>query len=167
MTPYNACRARIEDYLRENRVVYELQHHPLAYTARGVAASEHVPAQHVAKVVIAIAEAQTVMVVLPASHELDLGRLATELGAREAHLATESQFGPMFADCDVGAMPPFGNLYGMSVKVDCSLAGERNFVFPAGTHTDTMRIAFADFVRLVRPTVIDAARERHLHVVAV
>ena len=161
MAPYNACRARLEQYLRENGVVYELEHHPLAYTARGVAASEHVPAHNIAKVVMVIADARTVMVVLPASHELDPGRLATELDAREARLAPEVEFGPTFRDCDVGAMPPFGNLYGMAVYVDRSLTEDTNIVFQAGTHTDTMRIPFADFVRLVEPSVIDVARERH------
>jgi Ala-tRNA(Pro) deacylase len=161
MAPYNACRARLEHYLRESGVGYELQHHPLAYTARGMAASEHLSAQLIAKVVIIVADAQTVMVVLPASHELEPGRLATELDAREARLATELEFGPIFGDCDVGAMPPFGNLYGMAVYVDRSLAEDTNIVFQAGTHTDTMRIPFADFVRLVEPSVIDVARERH------
>ena len=161
MAPHNACRARLEQYLRENGVDYELHHHPLAYTARGVAASEHLSAQLIAKVVIVIADGQSDMVVLPASHELEPGRLATELDAREARLATELEFGPIFRDCDVGAMPPFGNLYGMAVYVDRSLAEDTNIVFQAGTHTDTMRIPFADFVRLVEPSVIDVARERH------
>jgi Ala-tRNA(Pro) deacylase len=162
MAPYNSCRARLAEYFLENSVVHQLLHHPLAYTARGVAASEHIPALHIAKVVIVIADAQTVMVVLPGSHELDPGRLATALDAREARLATEVEFAPMFPDCEVGAMPPFGNLYRMPVYVDRSLTEDADIVFQAGTHTDTLRIAFADFVRLVNPTVIDVARERHM-----
>jgi Ala-tRNA(Pro) deacylase len=162
MASFNSCRARLATYFLESGVVHQLRHHPLAYTARGVAASEHIPALRIAKVVVVIADAHTVMVVLPGSHELDPGRLATALDAREARLATEVEFGPMFPDCEVGAMPPFGNLYGMAVYVDRSLTEEADIVFQAGTHTDTLGIAFADFVRLVNPTVIDVARERHM-----
>ncbi len=157
----NKCRERLEQYLREQGVVYEFQHHPLAYTARGVAASEHLPAREVAKAVMLITDGRLAMVVLPASHEVQISNLARGLGVREARLAEESEFGPTFSDCDVGAMPPFGNLYGLRVYVDASLSEDESIFFQAGTHTDTMRVRYADYVRLVNPKVVNVARPRH------
>jgi Ala-tRNA(Pro) deacylase len=159
-TPVN-CKQRLEQYLREHGVGYEFQHHPLAYTARGVAASERLPAAEMAKAVIVMTDGRLAMVVLPASHELQLSELARGLGAHEARLAEELEFGPAFPDCEVGAMPPFGNLYGLSVFVDVSLGENQSLVFQAGTHTDTMRIKYTDYVRLVNPTVVNVARHRY------
>jgi Ala-tRNA(Pro) deacylase len=157
-----SCLDRLQHYLRTERVAYELQHHPLAFTARGVAASEHVPAREVAKVVIVMVDGQPAMVVLPASHELQLSELAQRLGAGEVRLAEESEFAPLFPDCETGAMPPFGNLYGLPVYVDASLTQSRNIVFEAGMYTITMRVAYSDFARLTRATVVSVAREREL-----
>jgi Ala-tRNA(Pro) deacylase len=154
------CKDRLEEYLREQGVGYQLQHHPPAYTARGVAASEHVPGQEVAKTVIVIANGRTVMVVLPASYHVQLSKLASALQMSEARLANEAEFGPKFPDCEVGAMPPFGQLYGVEVYVDRTLAEDQSIVFQAGTHTDTMRIQYADFARLVHPTMVDISRRR-------
>jgi Ala-tRNA(Pro) deacylase len=117
-------------------------------------------AGQVAKVVIVIADGQPVMVVLPASHEPQLRELASELNASEARLADEAEFAPLFPDCETGAMTPSGNLYGLRVYVDSSLCGEGSPVFQAGTHTDTMRIAYDDFARLVKPTVVRLAHHR-------
>jgi Ala-tRNA(Pro) deacylase len=156
------CKARLEHYLREQGVEYELQHHPLAYTARGVAASEHVLPSHMAKTVIVLAGGQFCMVVLPASHELQLTELARELGVPVARLAGEAEFEPMFPDCEGGAMPPFGNLYGLSVFVDASLAASESIVFEAGTYTDTIRVRYADFARLANAQVVRAAQDREL-----
>jgi Ala-tRNA(Pro) deacylase len=156
-----SCKQRLEQYLREQGVAYEFQHHPLAYTARGVAASEHVPPMEVAKAVIVMADGRLAMVVLPASHELQIAELARGLGAREARLAEELEFGPMFPDCEVGAMPPFGNLYGLPVYMDESLGEDESIVFQAGTHTDTVRIRYPDLVRLVNPVVVNVARRHY------
>jgi Ala-tRNA(Pro) deacylase len=161
MATSTTCKDRLEQYLREHGVGYELQHHPLAYTARGVAASEHVPARVVAKAVIVVADGKQAMVVLPASHELQINELARGLGAREARLAEEPEFGPAFPDCEIGAMPPLGNLYGLTVYVDATLADNQDIVFQAGTHTDTLRIAYTDFMRLANPTTVNIARPRH------
>jgi Ala-tRNA(Pro) deacylase len=160
--PSTTCKQRLEHYLREQSVAYELQHHPVAYTARGVAASEHVPAREVAKAVIVVADGRQVMVVLPATHELQIAGLTRGIGTRDARLAEETEFGSTFPDCEIGAMPPFGNLYGVPVYVDASLAGEESIVFQAGTHTDTMRIKYIDFVRLVNPTIVNVAVRRHV-----
>jgi Ala-tRNA(Pro) deacylase len=157
-----SCLDRLQHYLRTERVAYELQHHPLAFTARGVAASEHVPAREVAKVVIVMVDGQPAMVVLPASHELQLSELAQRLGAGEVRLAEESEFAPLFPDCETGAMPPFGNLYGLPVFADSSFDRDGSLVFQAGTHTDTLRIAYSDFVRLVKPSGVHVGRYRYV-----
>jgi Ala-tRNA(Pro) deacylase len=154
------CKDRLEQHLREQGAAYSIQHHPFAYTARGVAASEHVPGKELAKTVIVIADGGSVMVVLPASYDVQISKLAAALRAREVRLADEREFGPTFPDCELGAMPPFGDLYGLDVYVDQTLAENESIVFQAGTHTDTMRIQYADFARLVHPTIVDIARHR-------
>lgn len=167
MTMSKTCKQRLEEYLREKGVAYTFQHHPLAYTARGVAASEHVPANEMAKPVIVMADGRQVMIVVPATHELQMNELARAIGAYDARLADEREFGPTFPDCEIGAMPPFGNLYGLAVYVDESLSDDETILFQAGTHTDTMRINYADFVRLVNPKVAEVAVRRYVPTVLV
>jgi Ala-tRNA(Pro) deacylase len=157
MTRTATCKNRLEQYLRERQVTYELQHHPLAYTAQHIAAAEHVPGKELAKTVIVISDDRTVMVVVPGTRNVQVSRLATALGVSSARLAEEKEFEALFPDCEVGAMPPFGNLYGMDVYVDRTLAEDERVVFRAGTHTDTMRIKYADFARLAQPIVVDVA----------
>ena len=152
------CKARLERYLRDNGVDYVLEHHPVAYTARGVAASEHIVAKRIAKTVMLLADGRLTMVILPGSEDLDIPALPGALGAAHVRLAQEDEFGPLFADCEVGAMPPFGNLYGVPVYVDASLGEYETIRFEAGTYTDTMSIKYADFTRLVNPTVVHIAR---------
>jgi Ala-tRNA(Pro) deacylase len=147
------CKQRLESYLREQRVPFQVQHHPLVYTAQEVAAVEHVPGRLVAKVVVVIADGKPVMLALPAPYRVDLDRVQALLGAREARLAREEEFLTLFPDCEVGAMPPFGNLYQIPVYVDTALAQDETIIFQAGTHTDTMSLKYADFARLVQPTV--------------
>jgi Ala-tRNA(Pro) deacylase len=152
------CRESLEDYLRENRIPFETQHHPRAVTAQEVAASEHVPGKMLAKTVMVLADREMVMLALPASYQVDLGKAATALGVKEARLAEEEEFEDTFPDCEIGAMPPFGNLYGVPVYVDETLAEDETIVFRSGTHTDTMSVSYADFERLVEPTIAKFAR---------
>lgn len=147
------CRERLEAYLRENGVPFEVQRHPRVVTAQEVAASEHVPGRMLAKTVMVMADGELVMLALPAPYQVDLERVAAALGAGEARLAEEEEFEGAFPDCEVGAMPPFGNLYGVPVYVEESLAEDETIVFRAGTHTETMSVSYADFERLVGPTV--------------
>ena len=147
------CKDRLEGYLRENEVSFEVQHHPRAVTAQEVAATEHVPGKMFAKTVMVMADDMMVMLVLPAPYQVDPGKAAAELGAEEVHLAGEERFEDTFPDCEVGAMPPFGNLYGVPVYVDEALAEDETVVFRAGTHTDTMSVRYADLERLVEPAV--------------
>ena len=146
---------KLETYLRDNKIPYQVQHHPLAYTAQDVAASEHIPGKMLAKVVMVVADGKMVMLALPAPKRVDLAKVGATLGAQDVRLAGEEEFGVLFPDCEVGAMPPFGNLYGLPVCVDQALAEDEVIVFRAGTHTDTMSVKYADFERLVKPTVAD------------
>jgi Ala-tRNA(Pro) deacylase len=147
------CKDRLEGYLREDQVSFETHHHPTAFTAQEVAASEHTPGKMVVKVVMVLADGELAMLAMPAPYQADLDRVAEVLGATEVRLAHEEEFAPAFPDCEVGAMPPFGNLYGLPVYVDEALAEDETIVVQAGTHTDTIRLKYADFERLVRPTV--------------
>ncbi len=145
----------LKQYLDTEAVPYEVLTHAPAYTAQEVAAAQHVAGRELAKVVIARADGAFVMAVLPAPRRLDLQKLGAALGARDVRLATEPEFAALFPQCDPGAMPPFGNLYGLPVVVDASLAADETVVFQAGTHTETVRMRYDDFVSLVRPRVRD------------
>ena len=152
------CKQRLEEYLRGNEVPYQTQHHPRAITAQEVAATEHVPGRMFAKTVMVSTEGgEMCMLALPAPYHVNPEKATAALGAQEASLADEGRFAETFPDCEVGAMPPFGNLYGVPVCVDSALAEDETIVFRAGTHTDTMSVAYADFERLVEPTIADFA----------
>jgi Ala-tRNA(Pro) deacylase len=151
------CKAKLEAYLRENQVPYQTQHHPLAYTAQEVAAREHIPGRLMAKTVMVIMDGKMVMAVICAPCHLNLSKVRAILGGVEARLAHESEFVNAFPDCDLGAMPPFGNLYDIPVYVDHALAEDETIVFRAGSHTDTISLQYADYARLVQPVVADIA----------
>jgi Ala-tRNA(Pro) deacylase len=151
------CRDRLEDYLRENGVPFEVQHHPRTITAQEVAATEHVPGKMLAKVVMVLAGGEMVMLSLPAPYQVDLEKVGKVLGTEEVRLAEEEEFEGTFPDCEVGAMPPFGNLYELPVYVEEALAEDETRCFRAGTHTDTMSVRYADFEQLVKPTVAEFA----------
>lgn len=155
---------RLEAYLRWNEVPYLLKHHPKAYTAKGVAYSEHISGWLMAKVVMVVADGKMVMTVLTANHLVDLNKLAHILGARVVRLAGEAEFEEIFPDCEPGAMPPFGNLYDLPVYVEHSLAREEYIVFQAGTHKDTIRMTFSSYAHLVKPVIADFKTTEHGHV---
>ena len=151
-----SCKERIEGYLDEHGAAYQSHHHPAAaFTAQEIAQAENIPGKLVAKVVMAFSDKRLVMFVLPAPHWVDLEKAGEELGAAHARLATEGEFGPFFPDCELGAMPPFGNLYGIPVYVDRSLAEDRTIFFQGGTHSDIIEMEFADFVRLADAAIVD------------
>jgi len=147
------CKERVRRYLLENNVPFRLEEHYPAYTAQEVAEAEHVPGQQVAKVVMVKADDQMLMLVVPAVRRVDLDMLADFLGRHNLRLAREEEFASFFPDCEVGAMPPFGNLYGLPVYVDVSLTEAPTIIFQAGSHQETMEIAYSDYARLVQPTV--------------
>lgn len=145
---------RLESYLRENGVAFATSSHERAFTAQEVAAQAHISGRDVAKSVMVMLDEELVMVVLPATERLNLGRLRQTTGAKEARLASEWEFMHRFPKCETGAMPPFGNLYGLRVLVADSLADDETIAFNAGTHTDMISMAYSDFVRLVRPEIV-------------
>lgn len=154
------CRERLEQYFREQGVKYEVTAHPEVYTAQEVAAVEHVPGKFVAKVVMAMVDGTITALVLSAPHRVDMSKLTRALGAKEARLAREEEFGHLFPDCEVGAMPPFTNLYHVPAVVDRVLSEDPKIVFNAGTHRETMTVAYRDFERLAAPRQVEFSAPR-------
>lgn len=152
-----AAKQRVEKYLKEQAVRFETMTHPVAYTAQEVAAAQHVPGKQLAKVVLVDADGELVMLVLPASYRVEFPKLKSLLKAKKVRLAREEEFGGTFTDCEVGAMPPFGNLYGLPVYVDNSLADVKEMVFKVGSHTTSMKVGVADYKKLVKPEIADFA----------
>jgi Ala-tRNA(Pro) deacylase len=147
--------AKLREFLDGNGVKYMTISHAPAFTANEIAASAHVPGRDLAKTVMVRMDGVIAMAVVPATNAVDFDALRAASGAARAELAGEAEFGPLFPGCDVGAMPPFGNLYGMKVYADEALADEEQIAFNAGTHTAQIRMSFAEFERLVQPTVAD------------
>ena len=151
------CRERLQEHLVANGVRFELEQHKVAYTAQDLAAVEHVSGRRVAKVVVLMTGGGANLLLMPASSQVDLEKVTAELGIADVRLAHEDEFAGMFEDCDVGAMPPFGSLYGLPVYVDVSLTKAPEITFPAGSHRESMRIRFSDFDRLENPRVVNVA----------
>lgn len=145
---------RLKNYLDANRVEYVTITHLTAYTAQEVAATAHVPGREMAKTVIVKVDGELAMVVLPANEYVDLESLRDATAARDVELAHEAEFRNAFPECEIGAMPPFGNLYGMDVYVADDLTQDRYIAFNAGSHSDVIRMAYEDFDRLVHPRVV-------------
>ncbi len=151
--------ARVRDLLEKEHVPYEMLEHPQAFTAQGVAHASHVSGWQVAKVVVVRPPfGAPLMVVLPASCRLDVDEVEKVSGWPKLDLLSEAGIHDYFPDCETGAMPPFGNLYGLPVLVDWHLAREKDVVFQAGNHRESVRVKWADFERLVHPRVAEFCR---------
>jgi Ala-tRNA(Pro) deacylase len=144
----------LKDFLDKNHIKYVTIRHSPAFTAQEIAASAHVSGRELAKTVMVKVDGKLAMAVLPASFHIDFELLKDGLGARTVELATETEFKDRFPECELGAMPPFGNLFGMDTFVAESLREDEEIAFNAGTHTELLRLAFADFERLVRPKIL-------------
>jgi Ala-tRNA(Pro) deacylase len=144
----------LKKFLDENNVKYLSVRHSSAYTAQEIAAAAHVPGKELAKTVIIKADGKMVMAVLPASYKVSFDNLKEALGVNEVRLAYEQEFLDKFPDCEVGAMPPFGNLYGMDVYVAESLTNQEEITFNACSHTELIKMKFEDFNKLVKPKKI-------------
>jgi Ala-tRNA(Pro) deacylase len=150
---------RARRLLETGDVAYETLPHREAYTAQGVAAAAHVSGWQLAKVLVVRAPGEDpVMVVLPASCRLDTVALARALGKRSVELVPEAEMQRLFPDCETGAMPPFGPLYGMPLWVDACCARAPEIAFQAGNHRELVRMRYADYERLTRPTVAEICR---------
>jgi Ala-tRNA(Pro) deacylase len=148
---------KVEDYLKEKGVAFEVHQHRPVYTAQEVAAEEHVSGDEMAKPVVVHANGNYVMCVLPASYKLDMERVAAVLKAKKVRLADEGELAKLFPDAEVGAGPPIGSLYNLPTLVDEHLAKTEQIVFQAGTHREAIRMKYRDWERLAGPTVADLA----------
>lgn len=148
---------RVQKFLDDAKVPYQVCEHRLAYTAQGVAATQHVRGKEMAKSVILRVKDRYVMAVLPATCHVDMNRFRDVAGGGDVRLAHEAEFTALFPDSDPGAMAPFGHLYGLPVYVDRTLEEDEEVFFNDGTHTETIRMAFRDYRRLAQPVVADFA----------
>lgn len=150
--------SRLAEYLDEYGVIYAAIRHPKAYTAQEVAAQLHCRGKEMVKTVVIKAGPHSILAVLPATHRIDFYMLSDVLQFEDVRLATEPEFQDLFPECEPGAMPPFGNLYGVPVLCDNSLTEDEVIHFNAGTHTEAIRVRFEDFRRLVKPKIASFAR---------
>jgi len=145
---------RLHHFLSDHHVQYASLPHDRAVTAQATAHAAHIQSQRFAKTVMLKVDGKLAMLVMPASYRIDLLRLSRALAAGIVELAEEAEFKDMFPDCEVGAMPPFGHLYGVPVYIDSRLADEPEIAFNAGTHTDAVCMAYAEFEALAKPELL-------------
>ncbi len=145
----------LKEFLDDNNIKYITISHSPAYTAQEIAASAHIPGKGMAKSVLIKIDGKMAMAVLPASDKVDFDLLKTVIGGTNIRLAYEQEFIDKFPDCNVGAMPPFGNLYGMEVYVSKSLTKNEEIVFNACSHSKLVKMFYKDFERLVKPKILD------------
>lgn len=145
---------KVRQYLDDHHVKYKSINHIPAYTAQETAQMAHISGKEIAKCVIVKIDGKLAMIVEPASIRLDLAWLKEWLGAEKLELANEHEFKDCFPDCEIGAMPPFGNMYGMDVIVDNMLADDKTIAFNGGTHTDLVEMEYDDFAKLVKPRLM-------------
>lgn len=145
---------KVKQYLDDQHIKYVIMQHSRAYTAQEVAAAARIPGRHFAKTVMVKIDGRLALAVLPATDHVDLKRLTQSVGAKSVELAKEQDFKNSFPDCELGAMPPFGNLFNMEVFVSPHLTEADRIAFNAGNHTDVMQLSYSDFARLVNPAEV-------------
>ncbi len=150
---------RLSSFLDSHHAEFTVTAHPKAFTAREVAAAEHLPPREVAKTVVVFGDGAFHMIVVAASKLVDFQEVRTAMGLHQARMATEIELKELFSDCELGAMPPFGPLYGLPVYVDSDLASQYTIAFNAGTHREVIHMTLAEFRRLVSPTILHLVRE--------
>jgi Ala-tRNA(Pro) deacylase len=148
---------QLKEFLDHQQVKYVTVNHSLAYTAQEIAAAVHIPGSRLAKTVMVKIDGNMAMAVLPGTEKVDVEALKRATGARTVELASEHEFQDRFPECEIGAMPPFGNLYGMDVYAAQSLPTDE-IAFNAGTHTELLRLSYRDWERLVKPRIVDLSR---------
>jgi len=145
----------VTEFLDKHEIKYETLEHAPVFSSQGLAAIEHEPGKYVAKPVIVKADDRYIMCVLPAPQKVELSKLKGQLEAASVELASEEEIGSLFSDCELGAEPPFGNLYGLPTVIDQTLEKDDHIVFQAGTHGQAIRMSMADYRRLVEPKVLE------------
>jgi len=154
---------RLRSFLEANHAEFTLTAHPQAFTARDVAQAEHLPAKEVAKTVVVFGDGEYYMVVIPANKLVDFQEMRPALALSQVRMATEDELGKLFPDCELGAMPPLGAMYGLTVFLDSSLAGEPVIAFNAGTHREVIHMRTAEYRRLAQPIIVSLVREPVAH----
>lgn len=145
----------VRQYLDDHNIKYVTMQHSRAYTAQDIAESAQIPGRHFAKTVMVNVDGQLALAVLPATDHVEVKKLTKSLGAHNVSIAQESDFRNSFPDCELGAMPPFGNLFNMEVFISPHLVVADRIAFNAGTHTEIMQMAYDDFERLVQPVEVN------------
>lgn len=145
---------KLKEFLDNNKIKYTAVKHSPAYTAQEIAARSHISGKEMAKTVIVKIDKKMAMAVLPASYKIDFEALMNVTGSTNVDLASEEEFKYMFPDCEIGAMPPFGNLYDLDVYVSETLAEDEEISFNAGTHSELIRMKYKDFEKLAKPKVL-------------
>jgi Ala-tRNA(Pro) deacylase len=149
---------RLKEFLDKQHVKYVTINHSLAYTSQEIAQSVHLPGKELAKTVMVKIDGNMAMAVLPATEKVHVELLKQATGAKTVELARERDFQDRFPECDVGAMPPFGNLYGMDVFGATSLSKDE-IAFNAGSHSELVRMSYQDWARLVKPKILELSRQ--------
>ena len=144
---------RLREFLDNNNIKYVIIYHSRAFTAKETAMSAHIPGKELAKTVMVKIDGKMAMVVLPGTHKVNFDLLKAATKSGNVELASEKEFKDMFPECEVGAMPPFGNLYGMNVYVAETLTEDEEIAFNAGSHRELVKMAYKDFEKLVKPDV--------------
>ena len=145
---------KLKDFLDKNKIKYMVCIHSTAYTAQEIAATAHIPGKDLAKTVMVKIDGEMAMAILPASFKIDFELLKNATKANTIELATEEEFKDRFPDCEVGAMPPFGNLYEMKVFVAETLTEDEEIAFNAGSHRELIKLSYEDFGKIVNPQVM-------------
>jgi Ala-tRNA(Pro) deacylase len=152
------AHTKVQDLLKQEEVPYKSVWHPVSYSAQKTAAFAHVSGNEFAKPVMVRIDGQLCMVVVPASNQVDFDLLRQATGAKDLRLANESEFMNLFPDCEVGAMPPFGHLYGVQTYVAEKLSHDDIISFNAGTHNELIEMTFRDYSRIEHPRLIKVSR---------
>lgn len=150
---------KLKEYLDQENINYTAINHSTAYTAQEIAQIAHIPGNEMAKTVIVKIDGKQAMVVLPAQDHIDLELLRSALDADNVSLATEVEFMPQFSECEIGAMPPFGNLYHMDVYVEEALSKDEKIAFNACTHNELIEMSYDDYASLAKPEVMKISRQ--------
>lgn len=145
----------VVEFLDESKIKYEVAKHEPAFTAQQMAAVVHEPGRYVAKPVIVKADGKYVMCVLSACHKVDIAALKKQLGAKSVQIADEKDIEKLFPDCELGAEPPFGNLYDLPTVIDKSLVDDDHIMFQCGSHKKAVRMSMKDYRKLVKPKVLE------------
>jgi Ala-tRNA(Pro) deacylase len=148
----------LQSFLDEMGAHYHLLHHQPAYTAQDLAMMEHIPGRQVIKPVVVRADGQFLMCALPACFRVDLNELRRQIDAREVQVADEATLRQLFPECELGAEPPIGRMFGMSTLMDESLVADDRVTFQAGTHSDAVTMSLAEYRRVAQPEMAHFAR---------